>query len=59
MAEETDLKPWQQKIKTVRDLMDWLEADLQSGPHKDMSNESKLSVVLGILTTEGMRDDVH
>jgi hypothetical protein len=51
------MHPWQQKIADVKRLLDWLENDLQNGPHKDISNEAKLSVVLGMLTTEGSRDD--
>jgi len=51
------LAPYLQKIADVRRLLDWLENDLQHGPHSGMSDEGKLSVVLGMLTTEGMRDD--
>lgn len=52
------MTPWQQKIAEVRRLLDWLEDDLQNGPHKDVSNETKLSVVLGMLLKEGARDEV-
>jgi len=48
--------PYLQKITDVRRLLDWLENDLQHGMYSSMSDEGKLSVVLGMLTTEGMRD---
>jgi len=50
------LAPYLQKIAYVRRLLDWLENDLQHGPYSSMSDNAKLSAVLGMLTTEGMRD---
>ena len=50
------LAPYLQKIAYVRRLLDWLEDDLRYGMYSGMSAEGKLSIVLGMLTAEGMRD---